>query len=158
MVNVSQIFIPSYPYILLTIRSPCTIFVVMKARIYKSTGSWYLAKALDGKFYQARARGIFKIDGITSTNPIAVGDEVELVIEDVQEESAVIDHIYDRTNYVARVSPHNKHQHHIIASNLDQSILLATLVSPKTSMGFIDRFLVSSASFHIPAILLVQWI
>jgi ribosome biogenesis GTPase / thiamine phosphate phosphatase len=153
MVNVSQIFIPSYPYILLTIRSPCTIFVVMKARIYKSTGSWYLAKALDGKFYQARARGIFKIDGITSTNPIAVGDEVELVIEDVQEESAVIDHIYDRTNYVARVSPHNKHQHHIIASNLDQSILLATLVSPKTSMGFIDRFLVSSASFHIPAIL-----
>jgi len=125
----------------------------MKARIYKSTGSWYLAKALDGKFYQARARGIFKIDGITSTNPIAVGDEVELVIEDVQEESAVIDHIYDRTNYVARVSPHNKHQHHIIASNLDQSILLATLVSPKTSMGFIDRFLVSSASFHIPAIL-----
>jgi ribosome biogenesis GTPase len=125
----------------------------MKARIYKSTGSWYVAKGLDGKFYQARARGIFKIDGITSTNPIAVGDEVELVIEDVQEESAVIDHIYDRTNYVARVSPHNKHQHHIIASNLDQSILLATLVSPKTSMGFIDRFLVSSASFHIPAIL-----
>jgi ribosome biogenesis GTPase len=125
----------------------------MKARIYKSTGSWYVAKALDGKFYQARARGIFKIDGITSTNPIAVGDEVELVIEDVQEESAVIDHIYDRTNYVARVSPHNKHQHQIIASNLDQSILLATLVSPKTSMGFIDRFLVSSASFHIPAIL-----
>jgi ribosome biogenesis GTPase len=125
----------------------------MKARIYKSTGSWYVAKALDGKFYQARARGIFKIDGITSTNPIAVGDEVELVIEDVQEESAVIENIYDRTNYVARVSPHNKHQHHIIASNLDQSILLATLVSPKTSMGFIDRFLVSSASFHIPAIL-----
>jgi ribosome biogenesis GTPase / thiamine phosphate phosphatase len=125
----------------------------MKARIYKSTGSWYVAKGLDGKFYQARARGIFKIDGITSTNPIAVGDEVELVIEDVQEESAVIDHIYDRTNYVARVSPHNKHQHHIIASNLDQSILLATLISPKTSMGFIDRFLVSSASFHIPAIL-----
>ena len=153
MVNVSQIFTPRHPHILLTIRSPCSIFVVMKARIYKSTGSWYVAKALDGKFYQARARGIFKIDGITSTNPIAVGDEVELVIEDVQEESAVIDHIYDRTNYVARVSPHNKHQHHIIASNLDQSILLATLVSPKTSMGFIDRFLVSSASFHIPAIL-----
>ena len=153
MVNVSQIFSPKYPYILLTIRSPCTIFVIMKARIYKSTGSWYVAKGLDGKFYQARARGIFKIDGITSTNPIAVGDEVELVIEDVQEESAVIDHIYDRSNYVARVSPHNKHQHHIIASNLNQSILLATLISPKTSMGFIDRFLVSSASFHIPAIL-----
>ncbi|MBU3743213.1 MAG: ribosome small subunit-dependent GTPase A [Sediminibacterium sp.] len=125
----------------------------MKARIYKSTGSWYLAKGSDGKFYQARARGIFKIDGITSTNPIAVGDEVEMVLEDVQEESAVIDEIYPRNNYVARISPHNKHQHHIIASNLDQSILIAALVSPKTSMGFMDRFLVSSASFHIPAIL-----
>lgn len=125
----------------------------MKARIYKSTGSWYLAKGSDGKFYQARARGIFKIDGITSTNPIAVGDEVEMNLEDVQEESAIIDQIYARNNYVARISPHNKHQHHIIASNLDQSILIATLVSPKTSMGFMDRFLVSSASFHIPAIL-----
>lgn len=125
----------------------------MKARIYKSTGSWYFAKGSDGKFYQARARGIFKIDGITSTNPIAVGDEVEIVLEDVQEASAVIDQIYPRNNYVARISPHNKHQHHIIASNLDQSMLIATLVSPKTSMGFMDRFLVSSASFHIPAIL-----
>lgn len=153
MVNVSQIFNQICRYILYAIRNPCSIFVIMKARIYKSTGSWYLAKGTDGKIYQARARGIFKIDGITSTNPIAVGDEVEMIIEDIQEESAVIDQIYDRTNYVARVSPHNKHQHHIIASNLDQSILLATLVSPKTSMGFIDRFLVSSASFHIPAIL-----
>ncbi|MFM7356951.1 MAG: ribosome small subunit-dependent GTPase A [Sediminibacterium sp.] len=125
----------------------------MKARIYKSTGSWYLAKGADGQFYQARARGVFKVDGITSTNPIAVGDEVEIVLEVGEEGSAVITEIADRKNYVARVSPHNKHQHHIIASNLDQSILLATLISPKTSQGFIDRFLVSSASFHLPAIL-----
>ncbi len=125
----------------------------MKARIYKSTGSWYLAKASDGQFFQARARGVFKVDGITSTNPIAVGDEVEIILEEGEEKSAVIVSIADRRNYVARISPHNKHQHHIIASNLDQSILLATLISPRTSQGFIDRFLVSSASFHLPAIL-----
>lgn len=125
----------------------------MRARIYKSTGSWYVAKGSDGKLYNARIKGIFKIDEITSTNPIAVGDEVEMEVEDVQEESAMIDHIYDRKNYVARVSPHNKRQHHIIASNLDQSILFATLKEPKTSQGFIDRFLISCESYHIPAII-----
>jgi len=125
----------------------------MKARIYRSTGSWYFAKAEDGKVYQARIKGVFKIEDITSTNPIAVGDEVEMEIEDVAEESAMIDHIYDRRNYVARVSPHNKWQHHIIASNLDQSILFATLKDPKTSQGFMDRFLVSCESYHIPAIM-----
>ncbi|MES2371774.1 MAG: ribosome small subunit-dependent GTPase A [Bacteroidota bacterium] len=125
----------------------------MKARIYKSTGSWYVAKGEDGNMYNARIKGIFKIDEITSTNPIAVGDEVEMVIENVQEESAMIDQIHDRRNYVARVSPHNKRQHHIIASNLDQSILFATLKEPKTSQGFMDRFLISCESYHIPAII-----
>ncbi|MES2330839.1 MAG: ribosome small subunit-dependent GTPase A [Bacteroidota bacterium] len=125
----------------------------MKARIYKSTGSWYVAKGEDGNMYNARIKGIFKIDEITSTNPIAVGDEVKMEIEDVQEESAMIDHIYDRRNYVARVSPHNKRQHHIIASNLDQSILFATLKEPKTSQGFMDRFLISCESYHIPAVI-----
>ena len=125
----------------------------MKARIYKSTGSWYVAKSENGKLYNARIKGIFKIDEITSTNPLAVGDEVEMEIEDIQEESAMIDHIYDRRNYVARVSPHNKRLHHIIASNLDQSILFATLKDPKTSQGFMDRFLVSCESYHIPAII-----
>jgi ribosome biogenesis GTPase len=127
--------------------------VIMKARIYKSTGSWYVAKAGNGRMYKARIKGIFKIDEITSTNPLAVGDEVEMVVEDIQEESAMIDQIYDRRNYVARVSPHNKRQHHIIASNLDQSILFATLKDPKTSQGFMDRFLVSCESYHIPAII-----
>ncbi len=125
----------------------------MRAVIYKSTGSWYVAKATDGKLYNARIKGIFKIDEITSTNPLAVGDEVEMEIEDIQEESAMIHEIYDRRNYVARVSPHNKRQHHIIASNLDQSILFATLKEPKTSQGFMDRFLISCESYHIPAII-----
>jgi len=125
----------------------------MRAVIYKSTGSWYVAKATDGKLYNARIKGIFKIDEITSTNPLAVGDEVDMEIEDIQEESAMIHEIYDRRNYVARVSPHNKRQHHIIASNLDQSILFATLKEPKTSQGFMDRFLISCESYHIPAII-----
>ncbi len=125
----------------------------MRARIYKSTGSWYVARAENGQTYQARIKGVMKIEGITSTNPIAVGDEVEMEIEAVQEESAIISEIYDRKNYVARVSPHNKHQHHIIASNLDQSLLFVTLKDPKTSQGFMDRFLISCEAFHVPAII-----
>jgi ribosome biogenesis GTPase len=113
-----------------------------------------MAKGTDGRVYNARAKGAFKIEGITSTNPIAVGDYVAMNIETVQEESAIIQEIHDRRNYVARTSPHNKHQHHIIASNLDQSMLFATLKSPKTSQGFIDRFLVSCESHHIPAIII----
>lgn len=125
----------------------------MKAKIYKSTGSWYQVKAENGQFYNARAKGVFKIEGHTSTNPIAVGDEVDIEIEAVQEESAIIQTIHDRRNYVARVSPHNKRMHHIIASNMDQSLLFATLKEPKTSSGFIDRFLISCEAYHIPAIL-----
>ncbi len=123
----------------------------MKAIVYKSTGSWYVVKTADGQFHNARVKGIFKIDGITSTNPIAVGDEVNISFENTEEASAVIEEISDRHNYVARVSPHNKRQHHIIASNIDQSLLFVTLKSPKTSLGFIDRFLIACESFHIPA-------
>ena len=125
----------------------------MKARIYKSTGSWYSVKSEAGLLYQARIKGVIKLDNITSTNPIAVGDWVEYEMEDEERGTVMIDTILDRNNYVARQSPHNKRQQHIIASNLDQSILLATLKSPKTSQGFIDRFLVSCEAFHIPAII-----
>jgi len=123
----------------------------MKARIYKSTGSWYSVKSEEGLFYQARIKGVIKLDAISSTNPIAVGDWVQYDMEDADKKSVMINDILDRDNYVARQSPHNKRQQHIIASNLDQSILLATLKSPKTSQGFIDRFLVSCEAFHIPA-------
>ncbi len=125
----------------------------MRARIYKSTGSWYIAKGEDGRLYNARIKGVMKIEGITSTNPIAVGDEVEMEIEEVEEESAIISTIHDRKNYVARISPHNKHLHHIIASNLDQSLLFVTLKDPKTSQGFMDRFLISCEAYHVPAII-----
>lgn len=125
----------------------------MNALVYKSTGSWYVVKSEDDKVYNARIKGKFKIDDITSTNPIAVGDHVEIEMENEGEGSVVINKIIDRKNYITRQSPHNKHQHHIIASNLDQSLLFATLKDPKTSQGFIDRFLVTCEAYHIPAII-----
>ena len=126
----------------------------MKAIIYKSTGSWYLCKTADGRFWNARTKGKLKIDrSITSTNPIAVGDFVEAELEDELENTLTIYSINDRHNYLIRVSPHNKHQKHIVASNLDQSIILATLKEPKTSLGFIDRYLVSCELYHIPALI-----
>jgi ribosome biogenesis GTPase len=124
----------------------------MKALVYKSTGSWYQVKSESGEEFKARVKGKFKIDGITSTNPIAVGDVVDIDQEE-GEESIVITEIYERKNYITRQSPHNKHLHHIVAANLDQSILLATLKDPKTSTGFIDRFLVASEAYHVPAII-----
>lgn len=125
----------------------------MKALVYKSTGSWYQIKNEAGEVLNARIKGKFKIDNITSTNPIAVGDIVEADKEDIAEGSYVINKIYPRSNYITRQSPHNKHQHHIIASNLDQSLLFATLKDPKTSSGFLDRFLVASEAYHVPAII-----
>ncbi|MFT3979886.1 MAG: GTPase RsgA [Ferruginibacter sp.] len=124
----------------------------MRALVYKSTGSWYQLKTEDGQSLQARIIGKLKLDGITSTNPVAVGDWVEL--ENVAEEgSIVITKVHERRNYINRISPHNKNMHHIVASNLDQSLLFATLKDPKTSLGFIDRFLVISEAYHVPAVI-----
>jgi len=126
----------------------------MEGTIYKSTGSWYLAKTVDGRMWNARAKGKFKIDDISSTNPIAVGDKVDLEVENETEDSAIITAIHDRRNYITRQSPHNRRYHHIVASNLDQLLLVATLRDPKTSQGFIDRFLAASEMYGVPALLL----
>ncbi|MER3497453.1 MAG: ribosome small subunit-dependent GTPase A [Chitinophagaceae bacterium] len=125
----------------------------MKGLVYKSTGSWYTVKDEERRFHQARIKGVFKIDDITSTNPIAVGDEVEIEKEELGE-AWIITKIYDRRNYINRQSPRVKRQHHIVAANLDQSILVATLREPRTSQGFIDRFLVACEMYHVPAVLL----
>src|SRR6186713_841341 len=125
----------------------------MEALVYKSTGIWYTVKDASGKWHNARIKGVFKLDDITSTNPVAVGDKVEIDVEDETENTAIITTILSRTNYINRRSPRIKHQHHIVASNLDQSILVATLKEPRTSQGFIDRFLVASEMFHVPAII-----
>ena len=125
----------------------------MKATVYKSTGSWYVVQNEEGVVLNARILGKFKIDGLTSTNPIAVGDVVTIEEENELEGSVTITEIEDRKNYITRTSPANKHKHHIIASNIDQSLLFATLKDPKTSQGFIDRFLITSEAYQIPSIL-----
>jgi ribosome biogenesis GTPase len=128
----------------------------MTARVYKSTGSWYLVKDENGKFYQARIKGKLKMDDITSTNPIAVGDIVDIDPENELEDTVMISGIHDRKNYINRRSPSSKRLHHIIASNIDQSLLVATLREPRTSQGFIDRFLIACESFHVPAIVVLN--
>ena len=126
----------------------------MKGLVYKSTGSWYTVKDSTGRFRNARIKGVFKIDEITSTNPVSVGDRVDMEIEDEVENTAVITKIHDRTNYINRQSPRVKHQHHIVAANIDQSLLLATLKEPRTSQGFIDRFVVASEMYHVPSLVI----
>ncbi len=120
----------------------------MKGTVYKSTGSWYSVKDETGHFWNARMKGVMKMDDITSTNPVAVGDLVEIE-EEGAEGAAMIKTIFDRNNYINRQSPRFKHQHHIVAANLDQSLLVATLKVPRTSQGFMDRFLVASEMYHV---------
>ena len=98
-------------------------------------------------------KGVFKIDDITSTNPVSVGDKVEMENENENELTAVITKIYDRSNYINRQSPRSKHQHHIVAANIDLSLLLATLKEPRTSQGFIDRFLVATEMYHVRSLI-----
>ncbi|MBL7732882.1 MAG: ribosome small subunit-dependent GTPase A [Chitinophagaceae bacterium] len=123
----------------------------MKALVYKSTGSWYTVQDESGRTWNARIKGVLKLDDITSTNPVAVGDYVELDIESDEANTALITSINDRHNYINRQSPRHKHQHHIVAANLDQSLLVATLKEPRTSQGFIDRFLVAAEMYHVKA-------
>lgn len=125
----------------------------MKAWVYKSTGSWYTVRDEGGSLHHARLKGVFKIDEITSTNPVAVGDKVDIEIENENENTAVITEIFPRENYINRQSPRAKHQHHIVAANIDQSLLIATLKEPRTSQGFIDRFLVACEMYHVPAVI-----
>lgn len=126
----------------------------MQGVVYRSTGSWYNVKDDSGKTWNARMKGVFKLDDITSTNPIAVGDVVDLEVENEIENTGIITKIHDRKNYINRQSPRVKSQQHIVAANIDQSLLIATLKEPRTSQGFIDRFLVACEMYHVAAIVL----
>lgn len=126
----------------------------MKGRVVKSTGSWYTVKTESG-LINSRLRGKFKQDELKLTNPIAVGDYVELEMEEGQS-SSVITEILPRENYIIRKSTRKTHFSHIIASNIDQAFLMVTISQPRTSLGFIDRFLVSTESFRIPATIVVN--
>lgn len=119
----------------------------MKGLVMRSTGSWYDVLAEDGEVIPARIRGKFRLDDIKETNPIAVGDRVEMDTE------GTITEILDRENYMVRQSVKKAHQAHVIASNIDQAMVVATLKLPRTSVGFIDRFLVAAESFRIPQVI-----
>ena len=127
----------------------------MKGIVYKSTGSWYTVKAEDGKFYNCRIKGKFRIKGIKNTNPVAVGDYVEFDLEEnIDEVIGVIKHIEERENYIIRKSVNLSKQTHIIAANIDVAFLLVTLNNPPTFTTFIDRFLVTAEAYGIKAVLL----
>ncbi|WP_291866043.1 ribosome small subunit-dependent GTPase A [Maribacter sp.] len=127
----------------------------MIGTVYKSTGSWYTVKAEDGSFYNCRIKGKFRIKGIKSTNPVAVGDVVHFEVEKIGDETiGIIASIDERKNYIIRKSVNLSKQTHIIATNLDQVFLMVTLNNPPTHTAFIDRFLVTADAYHIPAIIL----
>ena len=126
----------------------------MTGTIYKSTGSWYFVKSEKGDLYQCRIKGKFRIKGIKSTNPIAVGDTVEFDVESKgDEEIGVIKFIHERKNYIVRKSVNLSKQTQIIASNIDLAFLLITINNPPTLTTFIDRFLVTAQAYSIQVVL-----
>ncbi len=123
--------------------------------IIRSTGSWYEVLTPERQVYACRLRGKFKLKELKVTNPIAVGDEVIFELEKFnEEERGVINEILPRRNYLIRKSVHKTAHGHLIATNLDQAVVIATLTFPRTSLGFIDRFLVSAEAFRIPAVII----
>src|SRR5476649_1635986 len=122
----------------------------MQGLITKSTGSWYQVQTPGGEKFDCRIKGKFRIKGITTTNPLAVGDVVDFDMEPEQG-TGVITTLHTRKNYIIRKSINLSKQGQIIAANLDQALLVVTLASPRTSLGFIDRFLVTAEAYHIPA-------
>lgn len=127
----------------------------MTGLIYKSTGSWYTVKTLNGKVYECRIKGKFRLKGIKSTNPISVGDNVDFELETKNNtETGIINHIHERKNYIVRKSVNLSKQTHIIAANIDQVFLLITINNPPTFTSFIDRFLVTAEAYSIKAVLL----
>lgn len=127
--------------------------MLKKGIIIKSTGSWYIVREEDGNYLDCRIRGKLRMQGIKSTNPVAVGDEVEYELED-SKETGVIKNILPRKNYIVRKSINLSKRTHILAANIDHVYLLVTLVAPQTQTGFIDRFLVTAEAYHIPATIL----
>lgn len=120
----------------------------MRGLVIKNTGSWYQVKTDDGQFVECKIKGNFRLKGIKSTNPIAVGDRVQIILN--QEGTAFINEIEDRRNYIVRRSSNLSKQSHILAANLDQCMLVVTINYPETSTIFIDRFLASAEAYRVP--------
>ena len=126
----------------------------MTGIVYKSTGSWYLVKAENDEFYECRIKGKFRIKGIKSTNPLAVGDVVDFEVESTNDvETGVINEIHERRNYIIRKSVNLSKQTHIIAANVDLVFLLITINNPPTFTSFIDRFLVTAEAYSVDTVL-----
>ncbi len=125
---------------------------MQQGTVTKSTGSWYNVRLADGQEVPCRIIGKFRQDDKRLTNPIAVGDQVQVHIEVGEEGTGIIRDILARDNYVVRQSPRKKHALHLMASNIDQAILVITIVQPKLKQGFIDRFLLMTEPFDIPSI------
>ncbi len=123
----------------------------MKGLVIKNTGSWYTVKGDDGKVVECKIKGNFRLKGIRSTNPVAVGDRVEIALN--QAETAFITHIEDRRNYIVRKSQNLSKQSHILAANVDQALLIVTVNHPQTGTTFIDRFLASAEAYSVPVVL-----
>lgn len=123
----------------------------MKGLVIKSTGSWYIVKTTDAEIIECRTAGKLKLDDKKLTNPIAVGDEVEFDLE--SKAIGIIKNIFPRKNYVVRQSPRKKHQLHLLASNIDQALLIVTMREPNLKLGFIDRFLIMTEPYSIPVII-----
>ncbi|GAA3513149.1 ribosome small subunit-dependent GTPase A [Aquimarina addita] len=127
----------------------------MIGTVYKSTGSWYTVKTDNGKAYECRIKGKFRLQDIKSTNPVSVGDVVDFTLESKNDqETGVIENIHERHNYIVRKSVNLSKQTHIIAANIDIGFLLVTLNNPPTFTSFIDRFLVTAEAYDIKAVLL----
>ncbi len=122
----------------------------MKGIVFKSTGSWYYVRDAEGNYHQCKLKGQYRIKGLKATNPIAVGDTVLFELQ-AKEKIGIIQNIDARKNYIVRKSKKLSKQIHIIAANIDRAYLVATLAQPRTSTGFIDRFLVTAEAYHIPA-------
>lgn len=126
----------------------------MTGLVYKSTGSWYIVKSPNGDFIECRIKGKFRMKGIKSTNPIAVGDIVDYELDETSDKTTgTINKIHERKNYIVRKSVNLSKQMHIIASNIDQVFLLVTINNPPTTTSFIDRFLVTAEAYGIETIL-----
>jgi len=123
---------------------------MLEGIVTKSTGSWYDVKSADGTITKCRIKGKFRIDNLKLTNPVAVGDHVQWTLDDVEDNVGTIREITPRRNYVLRQSPRKKHFLHLLASNIDQAILIVTIVEPDIKVGFIDRFLMMTEPYSIP--------
>lgn len=120
----------------------------LRGLVIKNTGSWYLVKTDEGTYVECKIKGNFRLKGIRSTNPVAVGDYVQIILN--QEGTAFINEIEDRKNYIIRRSSNLSKQSHILAANLDQCMLVVTVNYPETSTTFIDRFLASAEAYRVP--------